>query len=222
MAGAYPTTTSLAILETLITGYKSFSTAAVISAVFALVSVVSFLMPGALVLTVPSLACAVMSLLRGRRYPVAGHRLAMLSIGVCTWLLINVPVTFYVAYKAESPVGYARLDFAEASRNQSLHTHLGKPVCLKGFPLMYSWGSGVVTEMFVSPDGNKRYSKHAIHVELKSGTSWSLYSEPLAVSGILVERQDPNDEVKYVLQDAVIRKSRTPFGIAMPANNQGY
>ena len=198
--------------------YKPVSTAAVISVVFAVASVASFLTPIGLSLTLPSLVCAVGSLSYGRRHPTAGRRLAIFSIGLCAWLLINVPITFYVAYTAESPIGYSRLDFAETSQSELLQTHLGKPVCLKGFPVITSWSSTPVTEMMFSPDGSRRDTKHAIAVQLKPGTSWELYGEPLAVSGILNKKSNSDHgEPKYILQHAVIRKSQTPFGIAPPA-----
>jgi len=98
--------------------YQPVSTAAVISVVFAFASLASFLTPIGLCLTLPSLVCAVGALVDGRRHPTAGRRLAICSVGICTWLLINVPITFYVAYTAESPAGYARLDFAEVSQRR--------------------------------------------------------------------------------------------------------
>lgn len=198
--------------------YKPVSAAAVISVVFAGASVVSFLTPIGLSLTLPSIVCAIASLSYGRRHPTAGRRLAILSIGVCSWLIINIPVRFYVAYTTESPAGFARIDFAETAKNQMLHTHLGKSVCLKGFPVISSWSSTPVTEMVFSPDGSRHDTQRAIAVQLKSGTSWALYGEPLAVSGVLTENPSSDrDEPKYILQHAVIRKSRTPFAIAPPA-----
>ncbi|MCR9200262.1 MAG: hypothetical protein NXI04_16630 [Planctomycetaceae bacterium] len=198
--------------------YKPVSTAAVISIVLAAVSVVSFLTPIGLCLTLPSLVCAVGALWSGSRHPAAGRRLAICSLGICTWLLINVPVTFYVAYKAESPAGYARLDFAEISERRLLPAHVGRLVCFKGFPVMSTWSSTPVTEMVLSPDGSRRDTQYAIAVQLEQGTSWTLYGEPLAVSGILVENVNFADgEPEYIFQQAVIRKSQTPFGIAPPA-----
>lgn len=202
--------------------YKPVSTAAVLSVGFAVASVTSFLTLIGLSLTLPSLACAISALLYGRRHPTAGRRLAVFSIGLCTWLLINVPIAFYVAYASESPAGYSRLDFAEISQGKSLQTHLGQPVCLKGFPVITSWSSTPVTEMMFSPNGSRRDAQHAIAVQLKPGTSWALYSEPLAISGILTENSNADDgKPRYVLQHAVIRKSQTPFGIAPPAGAGG-
>jgi len=72
--------------------------------------------------------------------------------------------------------------------------------------------------MVLSPDGSRRDIQYAIAVQLEQGTSWKLYGEPLAVSGILVENVNSvTGEPGYVLQQAVIRKSQTPFDIAPPA-----
>lgn len=198
------------------TDYRPVSLSAVISAVFALASVVSFLTPFGLGLILPSLACAAASLLYGRRHPTAGRRLAVFSVGVCCWLLINVPVKFYLAYTHESPTGYTRVDFAENAKDKRLDTYLGKPVCFKGFPVINVWSNAPVTELMFSPNGSRSDTEHSIAVQLRSGTSWRLYSEPLAVSGILV-RNKGEVGPKYLLQQAVIRKSKTPFDFAQPA-----
>ncbi len=165
-----------------------------------------------------ALVAIVLSLLArwsARRHKLAGLHLANFSLALSCLVISATSLWCYVDYRLESTPGAMRLSFEDlAKQNLDLGELEGRTVTLKGYA---TFGDITMDEFQFTFDGDLKEPHQAVVVELPKGQSWKFEPTPLAITGPLERLNDSDSspaKPKYVLRNAIVRPSRTPFGLA--------
>lgn len=205
--------------------YSRVSRFAVVSAICGISTALGLVAPELAVTAVGGVATGLAALCEIRKYEFCGSRLARLGLATSIAFALATPLWHFARFNLESLPGYMRLDFAVVTKEgtNSLEPFSGKNICLKGYALLPT--STRDPDRFVfSPNGDQRRTENAILVKLNSGETWQWISDSLAVSGTLAANpealRDPSLP-RFVLKDATVRFSYTPYGLKNRVPGEG-
>lgn len=195
------------------------SALAVSAAVCALLTAAGLLLPSLLSFGVAGVGLGIVGVRKTLPKSRVVFGLATFGVIVSGSLLIGGTVFHVVRYRSESPPGYERIDFGHTFQANettdiphSIRRLLGRKVCLKGYA--FSRNRVGIEEFVVTPDGNILIADRIVLVQLRAKESWEFNSRPIAVSGTLTLSPDYTEHgLKYLLTDATVRVSMTPFGV---------
>ena len=131
-------------------------------------------------------------------------------------------IYLFVRYRSESTPEYERINFGHTFQASTvidvphpIGQLLGRKICLKGYAFPGRRRTGI-TEFLMTPDGYTQIADRLVLVQLRPEDRLTFTPAPVAVSGTLMLNPNYSETKlgpKYLLTDATVRVSRTPFGL---------
>lgn len=198
--------------------YRPMSLPAIVSAIVGVLSLLGLFVPELASIGLVGLATGLSALWQIRRYEQSGARFAVAGVITSVAFIALIPIWHVSQFHAESPPGYARLDFSSLakSKQSSLQKFAGEMVCLKGYTLVPERFCAM-REFVLTTDGDDRHASSGVIVELAAGETYEWETTGLAVSGRLIPNPDAISDAsrpRYRLVESTARPVRTRFGLA--------